>query len=124
MNHNDLNRPSTASSVRKSDSFAGTKKALIIIIAGALILFRVTGPLAYYIFSVGDNLNLTYQASPYIIWGIYGAFAGAIFGGIIACKKFRLKYIYVFYPFCALLLLLIILVIYNANFKSHHYTWL
>ena len=120
MNYTDPNRP-TFMPVNPVKKHGSTRILLIGLVVGLLVLFRITAPVAFYFFTVGDNLNLTYSGSPYLIWAIYGAFAGAVFGGFIACKKFRLRYIYVLYPVLALLLLLIILVVYNASFKSHNF---
>jgi len=92
------------------------------LLPACLFYLKLRGLSLFIFFSVGDNLNFTYRASPFIIWAVYGAFAGAIYGGFIATKKFRLKPVFIVYPICALILLLIILIIYNANFKSHNYT--
>lgn len=97
------------------------KYVLIGTVIAMVVLSRVMAPVAYFFFTVGDNLNFTYTASPYIIWSVFGVFIGAVYGGFVAYKKFRLKFLYVLYPFMALVLLITILVIHQIYFKSHDY---
>ncbi|PJJ83513.1 hypothetical protein [Mucilaginibacter auburnensis] len=123
MNNGTNTRPAWAPSQQANSvsKMLNTKNLLLAVCIASLILYRVTGPIAFYFFSVGDNLNFTYRGNPYIIWTVYGIFAGAIVGGFVAVRKFKLKNIYALYPAFALVLLIVFLVIYNASFKSHDF---
>lgn len=97
------------------------KFLVIAFIIFIIVAQKFLASLAYYLFSVGDNLNFTYNGNPLIIWAVFGVLLGAVYGGIITYKKFRLKVKYALMPAGFSIFIFALLFINNSYFKSHIY---
>ncbi len=90
-----------------------------------IILFVVTMVFHNELFSISINVFLfidrliftNENMNPIVIWGIFGAFVGLIYGGFVAWKKYKLEFKLNFIPITLFLMIIAALYLINQPLK-------